>query len=236
MSATSKPVKQQLENSSNLTTVSAPQLPTTSNEAIDRHLAEWGGSGGRVFAFNGSTGIFRTVDDGVEVPVGTRFVAFLHETRKGYIKFNGQGVPPDVRMVRIDENAKVPERDELGDNDQSQWPIGLSGEPKDPWKPQFAIPMPRHDSGGELYVYVARGIVAMNSAGDLLGRWRYHPKRKVGLVPVIHIESGTYPSKRYGGRKPKPLLVIDGWVTKTGEPPPEIKQLSLKDELNDSID
>jgi hypothetical protein len=32
------------------------------------------------------------------------------------------------------------------------------------------------------------------------------------------------------------LLVIDGWVTKTGEPPPEIKQLSLKDELNDSID
>ena len=76
----------------------------------------------------------------------------------------------------------------------------------------------------------------MNSAGDLLGRWRYHPKRKVGLVPVIHIESGTYPSKRYGGRKPKPLLVIDGWVTKTGEPPPEIKQLSLKDELNDSID
>ena len=236
MSATSKPVKQQLENSSNLTTVSAPQLPTTSDEAIDRHLAEWGGSGGRVFAFNGSTGIFRTVDDGVEVPVGTRFVAFLHETRKGYIKFNGQGVPPDVRMVRIDENAKVPERDELGDNDQSQWPIGLSGEPKDPWKPQSAIPMPRHDSGGELYVYVARGIVAMNSAGDLLGRWRYHPKRKVGLVPVIHIESGTYPSKRYGGRKPKPLLVIDGWVTKTGEPPPEIKQLSLKDELNDSID
>ena len=236
MSATSKPVKQQLENSSNLTTVSAPQLPTTSDEAIDRHLAEWGGSGGRVFAFNGSTGIFRTVDDGVEVPVGTKFVALLHETRKGYIKFNGQGVPPDVRMVRIDENAKVPERDELGDNDQSQWPIGLSGEPEDPWKPQFAIPMTRHDSGGELYVYVARGIVAMNSAGDLLGRWRYHPKRKVGLVPVIHIESGTYPSKRYGGRKPKPLLVIDGWVTKTGEPPPEIKQLSLKDELNDSID
>jgi hypothetical protein len=240
MSATSKSVKQQphqpeQQEKQQQLIASAPLPPATIDEAIDRHLAEWGGSGGRLFAFNGSTGIFRTIDDGVEVPAGTKFVALLHETRKGFIKFNDGG-PPDVRMVRIDENAKVPERDELGDNNRTEWPIGLNGEPDDPWKPQFVIPMARHDSGGELYVYVARGVVAMNSAGDLLGRWRYHPKRKAGLVPVIHIESGTYPSKRFGGRKPKPVLKIDDWVTRTGEPPPAIAKSSLSEELNDSID
>jgi hypothetical protein len=238
---TSKSVKQQNSQTETqpqqLSTVKLPQqlLATTSGKALDRHLAEWGGSGGRMFAFNGSTGIFRTIDDGVEVPAGTKFVALLHETRKGFIKFNGDGAPPDVRMVRIDEDADI-ERDELGDDDQANWPTGLSGEPEDPWKEQYAIPMMRHDAGGELYVYVARGIVAMNSAGDLLGRWRYHPKRAAGLIPVILIESGTYPSRRFGGRKPKPLLKIDDWVTRTGEPAPAIAKPSLSEELNDKID
>jgi hypothetical protein len=156
---TSKSVKQQ--NSQTETqqqqqlavTMKAPQLPATLDEALDRHLAEWGGTGGRLFQFNGSTGIYRTTDDGVEVPVGTEFVALLHETRKGFIKFNSAGVPPDVRMVRIDETADVPERDELGDIDPTKWPVGLSGVQEDPWKEQFAIPMQRHDAGGELYVY-----------------------------------------------------------------------------------
>ena len=53
---------------------------------------------------------------------------------------------------------------------------------------------------------------------------------------MIRIESGTYPSRRFGGHKPKPLLVIDGWVTRTGEPPPAIEQPSLSEELNDKID
>ena len=190
-----------------------------------------------MFAFNGSTGIYRTLDDGVEVPVGTKFVALLHETRKGYIKFNGDGALPDVHMVRIDEDADIERDDErLGDNDKTKWPIGLNGEPEDPWKEQYAIPMMRYDAGGELYAYIARGIVAMNSAGDLLGRWRYHPKRATGLIPVIRLESGTYPSRRFGGRKPKPVLKIDDWVTRTGAPPPATEQLSLSDELNDKID
>ena len=217
-------------------TVKAPQLPpATVDEALDRHLAEWGGAGGRIFAFNGSTGIFRTIDDGVEVPTGMKFVAMLHETQKGFIKFNGDGAPPDVRMVRIYEDADI-ERDELGDLDRSQWPIGLNGEPEDPWKAQFAIPTQRYDAGGEVFIFIARGVVAMNSVGDLLGRWRGHPKRKAGFIPVIRIESGTYPSKKFGGRKPKPMLVIDGWVVAlTGEPAPELPKPTLAEELNDKI-
>jgi len=84
---TQQPQQQQL-------TVATTPMPATSEEALERHLAEWGGSPGRLFAFNGSTGIHRTLDDDVEVPGGTEFVMFLHETQKGFIKFNGPGEPP----------------------------------------------------------------------------------------------------------------------------------------------
>jgi hypothetical protein len=241
---TKKPIQQTPETKQQkLTVVATPQVPTTSEEALDRHLAEWGGPGGRLFAFNGSTGIHRTLDDDVEVPDGTEFIAFLHETQRGFINFNVDG-PPDVRMVRIDQDAKVPERAELGDNDPTKWPLGLNCEKTDPWIEQFAIPMARNDAGGELYLYVARGVVAMNSVRSLLGRWRHHPKRKAGLIPVIKVKNGTYYNKRFNADRPKPEFIFGTWVTKTGEPPPSestssrIKQInkpSLSEELNDSI-
>jgi hypothetical protein len=223
-----------------LTVAASSPLPTTSEEALDQHLAEWGGIGGRLFAFNGATGIHRTLDDDVEVPSGTEFIAFLHETQKGYIKFN-EGGPPDVRMVRIDQIDRVPEREELGDNDPTKWPLDLNGEKADPWKEQFAIPMMRHDAGGELFVLVARGVVAMNAVKNLLGRWRFHPKRKEGCIPLIEIRNGTYFSKRFNADRPKPEYAIIDWVTKTGAPPPEststkqIEKPSLSEELNDEI-
>jgi hypothetical protein len=221
-------------------TVVTPQVPATSEEALDRHLAEWGGPGGRLFAFNGSTGIHRTLDDDVEVPDGTQFIALLHETQLGYIKFNVGG-PPDLRMVRIDQNAEVPERSTLNDDDPVQWPIGLNGEPTDPWIKQFAIPMERNDEGGELYVLVARGVVAMNSVRSLLGRWWRHPKRRAGLIPVIKVKNATYFSKRFNADRPKPEYPFVTWVTKTGAPLPPPAPTSLprqeneKPPFNDSI-
>src|SRR6516162_8391988 len=86
-----------------------PVVPATSEAALEQNLAAWGGSGGRLFGFNGSTGIHRTLLDNVEVPAGTEMIAHLHETQKGFIKFNPDG-PPDVRMARIDQVGGAPER------------------------------------------------------------------------------------------------------------------------------
>jgi len=237
--------KQPIPETKQQLTIATPQVPATSEEALDQHLAEWGGSGGRLFAFNGSSGIHRCLDDDTEVPSGTEFIAFLHETQRGYIKFNADG-PPDVRMVRIDQDAEVPERSSLGDNDPTQWPLGLDGKKNDPWIEQFAIPMVRNDAGGELYVYVARGVVAMNAVKSLLGRWRLNPKRKEGLIPVVQVKNGTYWNKKFNADRPKPEFEFVRWVTRTGAPPPppklassptkEIEKPSLSEELNDKID
>ena len=223
-------------------TVATTPVPMTSEQALERHLAEWGGAPGRLVAFNGSTGIHRTLDDGVEVPGGTEFVMFLHETKKGFIKFNGPGEPPTLKMIRIDQNVEEITRDSLGDNDETKWPI-VDGKPKDPWIEQYVIPSMRNDPGGELFVYVARGIVAMLSVESLLGRWRHSPRRREGLVPVVKVDNGTYWNKRFNADRPKPIMTIVRWVTKTGAPPPlpapsAIKQIdkpSLSEDLNDSI-
>ena len=226
---------QQIPETTQQLTVAPTLVPaTTSDEALEGHLAEWGGSGGRLFAFNGTSGIHRTLDDDVEVPDGTEFIAFLHETQCGFIKFNPDG-PPDARMRRIDEDARAIERSTLGDNDPTEWPIGLNGEKTDPWKEQFAVPMARNDAGGELYVLVARGVVAMNSVRNLLGRWRFHPKRREGLIPVIRVKNGTYFNKRFNADRPKPEYVVVAWATKTGAPPPASAPLSLAVEMNDAI-
>jgi len=222
--------KQQL-----LATVAAPLVPVvpaTSEAALEQNLAAWGGGGGRLFGFNGSTGIHRTLLDNVEVPAGTEMIAHLHETQKGFIKFNPDG-PPDVRMARIDQVGGAPTRDELGDHDEAQWPLGFSNEPEDPWKPQFAVPMEWNDEGRELYVLVARGQVAMNSVEFLLGRWRRHPKRLQGMIPIIRIVNSSYWSKKYQRNQPKPEYPFVTWVTLTGAPPPPPVPLSV--EMNDAI-
>jgi hypothetical protein len=223
-------------------TVAKTPVPATSEEALERHLAKWGGSPGQLFAFNGNTGIHRTLDDDVEVPGGTEFVMFLHEAQKGFIKFNGPGEPPTLKMIRIDENVEEITRDSLGDNDETKWPI-VDGKPKDPWIEQYVIPSMRNDPGGELFVYVARGIVAMLSVESLLGRWRHSPRRREGLVPVVKVDNGTYWNKRFNADRPKPIMTIVRWVTKTGTPPPppasstinQIEKPSLSEELSDSI-
>jgi hypothetical protein len=199
-------------------TPAAPPAPASAN-ALERHLADWSGPAGRLLCFNGSTGIHRTLDDDVEVPAGSKFIAVLDHATKGFIRFH-EGAPPSLTMVRMDEDADVPTRESLGDTDPDQWPINqLNGQPDDPWKLQIVAPLVSCDDSGELYAYVARGPVALNAVGDLLGRYRWHPKRHKGLLPVVEISSGTYQSKKFGPR-PKPVLKIIDWISPDGSPAP----------------
>jgi hypothetical protein len=38
-------------------------------------------------------------------------------------------------------------------------------------------------------------------------------------VPVVKVDNGTYWSKRFNADRPKPILTIVSWVTKTGALP-----------------
>jgi hypothetical protein len=91
-------------------TMLALAVTMTSAVAIERHLGAWssGPLTGRLIGFNGQDGIYRILDDETEVPAGTEFIALLDHTRRGWIKFNGEGEKPETVMVGIGEDKDVP--------------------------------------------------------------------------------------------------------------------------------
>ena len=66
------------------------------------------------------------------------------EIRVGWIKFLEKGQQPERKMGPVFSGFVPPGREELGDLDEAQWEIGLSGKPTDPW--QFQVLVPMHDT------------------------------------------------------------------------------------------
>jgi hypothetical protein len=49
-------------------------------------------------------------------------------------------------MIGIGEKADLPDREALGDNDPSTWPVSsLTGQREDPWKEQMTFPIVSQD-------------------------------------------------------------------------------------------
>jgi hypothetical protein len=217
----------------------APALPATSEEAFERNLSEWGSLHGTPLSFNGQSGEFQSGGETKDV-VGHHFVAHMDQARREWIKFNGDGVPPTLISVGIYEDARLPSRDDLGDPEDT-WPINKFGQPDDPWKLQYRVPLVATDESGEIFELTNRGLTAVRSFEDLIRRYGNHPQRKKGLVPLIELVSTTYPNKRLGTDMPKAVYKIVGWVERDGsapvkKPDPITSGKSLlADEMNDEI-
>ena len=66
--------------------------------------------------------------DGDELPLGTKLEAV--DTREGWVKFVDSKL---VEHVERTPGERFPEREELDDYDEQDWPTGLDGKPADPW-------------------------------------------------------------------------------------------------------
>src|SRR6266568_1977371 len=64
------------------------------------------------------------------LPEGKEFIAFIDEVARGYVKFEDKSVV-DRRIVKV-RDGKPPKREELDDNDSSEWEIGEDEKPRDP--------------------------------------------------------------------------------------------------------
>ena len=106
---------------------------------------------GRQIKF-GKDGCFVTADDSEPIGDDVDFVALPDQTLIGYMRFNGEGEPPDRRMGLLYDGYIMPPRATLGDTDVSQWEIGLDGKPADPWQHFIYLVLQRGDTG-ELFTY-----------------------------------------------------------------------------------
>jgi len=144
-----------------------------------------------------------------EVPLGTRYVAFIDELACGFIKFN-EDAAPDVRLGKLKfGNDKLPKRHDCGELDADAWEIGDNGKPVDPWQPIMQLPLSPADSIGELLVFSAIGTGGARSAvADLCGIYDRSPRH--GLLPIIALGTRSYKHKKYGTVH-VPVFKLDSW-------------------------
>jgi hypothetical protein len=184
-----------------------PAAPVVSSpEVLQQRAAAWGSTPLTLADFHGNDGIFRLVQDGTQIPDGSRFIAAWTETRKGFCNFSDDSYRQE--MVGIGEDRAEVQREDLGDTDPEQWPVGMDGQKRDPWQPQYVLPLQRFGEGMELIGFVARNGVSIAAVEGLIGRCRFHPRARQGFFPLIQLGVGHYNNRRFGGVRPKPLLTI----------------------------
>jgi hypothetical protein len=164
-------------------------------------------------AFHGVDGNFPS--DSGDLADGRHFVAFPLEVWKGFIRFNGTGVPPETKMRCAGEDLPPLTRDDLEDG-YAQRP-GKDGTLQYSWQEQTALPLITADDAGEMFSFIARNRVSLIAVDTFLDRYLHHPKGRQGLLPIVELATGSYINKKFGNtKKPKPNLKIVGWVSRDG--------------------
>jgi hypothetical protein len=144
------------------------------------------------------------------VTAGTCFLALMLETRRGWIKFGEDGVTADVGLVA--EGFVEKHRLALGDSDDSQWPDGLDGKPRDPWQ--------RYVNMRLVETAVPHGDVTFTSTSwggraavqDLCRAFAAERHMHPDAMPVVSVQVKMRPSKSFGPIK-GPDFKIEGWVS-----------------------
>jgi hypothetical protein len=170
--------------------------------------------------------------DGVEVPLGTQFVAHCVGWTKCWIKFLDGNVA-DRKMYRVADGHRPPEREELDSHDMIGVKDPRSGLSMDPWVYQYLLPL--ENEAGDLVVFVTSSIGGKRAVADLCKSYSRRAQRtRTSDAPVIKLASGIMPSKLFGD-VPRPLFEIVGWDSNK-EGIREVKAPeTLRQEMDDEI-
>jgi len=163
---------------------------------------------GSLVRFDGKAGHYVVVETD-EVLDNKQFIVAVDETLAGFIRFNGEGQPPDRIQGQPYKGWIKPRRDTLGSNDPTQWPVSpLSGKPEDPWKEQVNIvlvdPVTR-----AFYTFATTSKTGRSGAGALLQHYNRMVRHDSDSYPVVKLTPSGYDDKRFGWVN-KPTFVIMG--------------------------
>jgi hypothetical protein len=197
MKTTEQALKQQAADTERdravaLQTTTTPAAINTGLEYLARDA-----SSATVLRFS-KDGQFVCPTDGDRVlPEGTELACHWDQARTGYQRFNGKGEPPDVRMDLV-FGGKLPEREELGDVDASQWAVSdMTGKPEDPWRKVYLVPLESIETG-EIFVFQTMSKTGRRSASNLLRQAARMAAKDPSNLPVIKLRMGGYDDRRFG--------------------------------------
>lgn len=146
--------------------------------------------------------------DGQEIQLGTQMIAHALAWTKCWIKFRDKQVV-ERKIYRIAKGDRAPERDQLDEQDESKWPIGLNNKPADPWTLQYLVPLESMD--GEVRIFVASSFGGRRAVSELCSAYgRRRVKDPNGGQPIIRLQKALMPTRNFGD-VPRPLFEIVGW-------------------------
>jgi hypothetical protein len=176
-----------------------------------------------------------------EVPLGTQYVAV--GTAAAWVYWHGGKPDPNKCIVR-QPGKTLPDREELGEHDETLWEKGPDGVARDPYVNTrflyFLDPV-----SVEMLTYSTSsmgGTAAVRALADQIKRMRDFSKSTALAV----VELGAAEMKTKFGRKSKPVLKIVRWYRgdggssdlpqiETPKPRAELKEPSVEEELADDI-
>jgi hypothetical protein len=186
---------------------------------------------GQLVKFDGKAGHYVVVETG-EIVDNKLFVVAADETLGGYIRFNGEGQPPDRVQGQPYKGWPKPKRDTLGDNDPSQWPISpLSGKPESPWKEQVNLVLIDPETRA-FFTFATVSKTGLSGVGALLQHYNRMLKHDVDSYPIVKLTPSGYEDKRFGWVN-KPVFAIMGRTPKnaTAVPPDTSVGGDMRDEI-----
>jgi hypothetical protein len=179
------------------TAVAAPDNRTPQQQYLDE--IDPAGIVGRRIKFT-REGKYVTADDDKLIDENATFIALMDQTLVGYQRFFDDGRPPDRRMsLYYDPNFVKPQREELGDLNEDAWPLGLSGQPEDPWQHYNFVVLQCVETGA-LFTFSTRSKTGRRAVGSLLKHYDRDRRTHPNDVPVVRLRSGGYmhPDDRIG--------------------------------------
>jgi hypothetical protein len=173
-----------------------------------------------------------TSDDGEELPESAEYVFLGDQTLIGWIKFQGQGQPPLQESGLLYEGFTMPAREDLDEQDETKWELGLNGQPADPWKHQIGLVF-QDTATQELYTFVTMSPTGRKACGDLLRHFDRMQRLTPGELPIVRLASGGFNHKdaRVGFVK-TPRFIVCGRTSRDSAAKPDTSTAAY---LNDEI-
>lgn len=209
-----------------------PAAPDT-RTSVQRYLDEVSPSMivGRLLKFS-KEGKFVVDDTKEEIGPDEDFVVLADQTLVGHTKFSTDGGPPERRMGLLYEGFVVTPTEELPDRDQSQWSVGLSGLPEDPWKHMMYLVLQRC-SNNELYTFVTQSASGRRSVGAFLRHYDRDRKNHPNEYPVVKLKTGGFqPRDKRLPWTHTPIFVVVGRAPVDSTVKPDT---SLRSDMDDEI-
>ena len=124
---------------------------------------------------------------------------------------NGETKPIEHRITAAGQIH--PSRDDLPDQDDSLWPLGLDGEPADPWRDTRYLYLVNPRTGAD-YTFITDSYGGRRGVGSLKSKIMNVRMAHPGAVPVVKATSA--PFKTSYGMKKRPEFEVIGWRNRDG--------------------